>query len=59
MAKDTRKILTIMVALVGLILIVGGIITGKNGAVVVGLILAAVATQQLMAARNSSNRGDL
>ncbi len=56
--KQTRTILTGIVILVGLILMVGGIITHKHGAVVVGLIVAAVATQQLITARNSSKQVD-
>ena len=59
-AMDTkfRTILTVIIALVGIILIVGGIITDKNGAVVGGLIVASVAVRQLISSRKKPNQGD-
>jgi hypothetical protein len=45
--------LTGLVISLGFILIVGGIVVHKGGAVVVGLIISAVATQQLIAARKT------
>lgn len=56
MTKTTRTVLTIIVVLLGVGLMVGGIITRKNGAVVIGLIVAAVATQQWIAI--GRQRGD-
>lgn len=44
--KTLRLILGLNTVL-GLVLIVGGIITGKHGATVIGLIVAAVNAQQL------------
>jgi preprotein translocase subunit SecF len=49
MTRSIRTVLTTIVVLLGVGLMVGGIITRKNGAVVVGLIVAAVATQQWIA----------
>jgi hypothetical protein len=43
-----RTILHIVVLLIGITLMVGGIVTGKQGASVVGLICAAVSVQQWM-----------
>lgn len=44
--KLTRQIVHILLVLIGLGLMVGGIITGKHGATVIGLIVAAVSIQQ-------------
>jgi len=49
MSTSTRRILTVTVVIIGLVLMAGGIMTDKNGAVVVGLCVAAVATQRWMA----------
>lgn len=45
--KTLRLILGLNTVL-GLVLIVGGIVTGKHGATVIGLIVAAVNAQQLI-----------
>jgi hypothetical protein len=58
MTKAIRTVLTTTVVLLGVGLIVGGIITRKNGAVVVGLIVAAVATQQWIAIRRQRGEGE-
>jgi hypothetical protein len=44
--KITRQIVHILLVMIGLGLMVGGIITGKHGATVIGLIVAAVSVQQ-------------
>lgn len=44
--KLIRQIVYIMVLLIGLGLMIGGIITGKHGATVIGLIVSAVSIQQ-------------
>ncbi len=57
----TNRICTILNAvtvLIGIILMVGGIITDKNGAVVVGLIVSAVAAQQWTTSRKQPNQSD-
>lgn len=38
----TRQLIHVLVFIIGLILMIGGIITGKHGATVGGIILAAV-----------------
>ena len=42
----TRQLIHGLILVGGLVLIIGGIITGKHGATVVGLIVAAVNVQQ-------------
>jgi len=42
----TRQFIHGLILVCGLILMIGGIITGKHGATVVGLIVAAVNVQQ-------------
>jgi len=42
----TRQIIHGLILVVGLVLMIGGIITGKHGATVLGLIVAAVNVQQ-------------
>ncbi len=58
MSKTLRAALAGMVALLGVGLMVGGVVTHKGGAVVVGLIVAAVATQQWIALRRQPSQGD-
>jgi hypothetical protein len=43
-----RSILYVVVLLIGIFLMVEGIVTEKHGATVIGLICAAVSTQQWM-----------
>ena len=42
----TRQLIHGLILVVGLVLMIGGIITGKHGATVVGFIVAAVNVQQ-------------
>ncbi|MBP6874760.1 MAG: hypothetical protein KBD56_01665 [Candidatus Eisenbacteria bacterium] len=58
MTKAIHTVPATIVALLGVGLTVGGIITRKNGAVVVGLIVAAVAIQQWIAIRRRRGEGD-
>lgn len=44
--KLTKQIVHSAILLIGIALMVGGIITGKHGATVIGLIVAAVNVQQ-------------
>jgi hypothetical protein len=46
MTKEVRMILATVLVLLGLGLMVGGIVTERNGAVVVGLCVAVAATYQ-------------
>lgn len=60
--KLTRQIVHILVLVIGLGLITGGIITGKHGATVIGLIVAAVSVQQWIQwnkKENNNNKSDV
>jgi hypothetical protein len=48
MSPVLRTSLHIVVLLIGIALMVGGIVTGKHGATVVGIIIAGVSVQQWM-----------
>ena len=48
MSPIFRTSLHIVVLLMGIALMVGGIVTGKHGATVVGIIIAGVSVQQWM-----------
>jgi len=48
MNPSLRTLLHVVVLLMGIALMVGGIVTGKHGATVVGLLCAAVSVQQWM-----------
>ena len=43
---NTRQLIHGLILVVGLVLMIGGIKTGKHGATVVGLLVAAVNVQQ-------------
>ena len=58
MTNRFRKILSAITGLLGIVLMFGGIITDKNGAVVVGLIVSAVSVQQWIASRKHTSQGD-
>ena len=58
MTNRIRTILSAVTVLIGIVLMVGGIITDKNGAVVVGLIVSAVAAQQWITSRKQPNQSD-
>lgn len=55
--KTLRLILGLNTVL-GLVLLIGGIITGKHGATVIGLIIAAVNTQQLIQLNNKEENNN-
>ena len=46
--KLIRHIIHSLILLIGLILMIGGIVTGKHGATVIGIIVSAVSVQQWM-----------
>ena len=54
--KYIRHLLHAVVLFIGLILMIGGIITGKHGATVVGIIVAAVDVQQWMKWYKENNK---
>lgn len=43
---NTRQLIHGLILVCGLILMIGGIITGKHGATIVGVIVAGVSVQQ-------------
>jgi len=52
MKTSTRKLLAFVVVLLGIVVLIGGIVTGKHGATVVGIIVSGVATQQYISSRS-------
>lgn len=54
MKTSTRKLLAFVVGLLGIVLLIGGIVTGKHGATVVGIIVSGVAAQQYIALRSKN-----
>jgi hypothetical protein len=58
--KLARQIVHILLVLIGLGLMIGGIMTGKHGATVIGLIVAAVSVQQwIQWNKNNDNKNQL
>jgi hypothetical protein len=55
--KGIHTVFAIVLALLGLGLMVGGIITDRNGAIVIGLCVAAAGTQQWIAVKKQSKQG--
>jgi hypothetical protein len=53
--SSTKKVLALVVAVVGVVLIIGGIVSGKHGATVVGIIISGVAIQQYIAVRKKAD----
>ena len=53
-----RSILYVVVLLIGIFLLVEGIVTEKHGATVIGLICAAVSTQQWIQWRKRLSRNN-
>jgi hypothetical protein len=53
-----RTFLHIVVLLIGIALMIGGIIAGEHGATVVGIIVAAISTQQWMKWSKERSGGD-
>jgi hypothetical protein len=52
MKTSTRKFLAFVVVLLGIVLLIGGIVTGKHGAIVVGIIVSGVAAQHYISLRS-------
>ena len=52
MKTSTRKLLAFVVVLLGIVLLIGGIVTGKHGATVVGIIVSGVAAKQYISLRS-------
>jgi len=51
-------ILALIVVVLGIILMIGGIITGKHGATVGGIIVSGVAAQSFISLRKKSNQSE-
>lgn len=52
MKTSTRKLLAFVVVLLGILLLIGGIVTEKHGATVIGIIVSGVAAQQYISLRS-------
>lgn len=51
MKRSTLMVLALVVVVLGVVLMIGGIVTGKHGATVVGISVSGVATQSYMRMR--------
>ena len=58
MNKSTQMVLAGIVIILGIVLMVGGIVTGKHGATVGGIIISGVAAQSLISLRKKIDKGD-
>jgi hypothetical protein len=58
MNTSTQTVLEVVVVILGIVLMIGGIVTGKHGATVVGVIISGVAVQRVMALRKRGQSGD-
>ena len=54
MNGNVRRIAHVVLLVVGIVLMVGGIATGKHGASVIGLLVAAVNAQQYLSVKRRS-----
>jgi hypothetical protein len=58
MSMQLRTILAAILSPLGVVIMIGGIITGKHGAVPIGMIVAAVAAQQWLALRKQARQSN-
>ena len=58
MKVSTQMILALIVVMLGIILMIGGIITGKHGATVGGIIVSGVAAQSFISLRKKSDQSE-
>jgi hypothetical protein len=58
MSKNIIKPMHIIILIIGLALLVGGIITGKHGASVIGLVIAAVNIQGLIKVNKKNSKNE-
>ena len=56
MNKSTQLILAGIVLILGIVLMVGGIITGKHGATVIGIIVSGAAATSLISLRKKIDK---
>ena len=59
MKTSTQLVLALVVVGLGIALMIGGIVTGKHGATVVGIIVAGVAAQRYLTLRKRSGNTDM
>ena len=55
MKSSTQRVLAVIVVALGIVLIIGGIVTGKHGATVSGIIISGVAAQSFMSLRKKNS----
>jgi hypothetical protein len=58
MKSSTQRVLAVIVIALGIVLIIGGIVTGKHGATVCGVIISGVAAQRFIALRKKNGNSD-
>jgi len=56
--KPLRQIFHVIILVIGIVLMIGGIVTGKHGATVVGIIISAVNVQQWLPWNKSQKTKD-
>lgn len=56
MNKSTQMVLAGIVIILGIVLMVGGIVTGKHGVTVGGIIISGVAAQNLISLRKKDRQ---
>lgn len=55
MKTSTQKVLALVIIILGILLILGGILTGKHGATVVGICISGVAAQRYIVLRKKKS----
>ena len=55
MNKSTQMVLAGIAIILGIVVLVGGIATGKHGATVIGIIVSGVATQNFISLRKKTD----
>ena len=58
MKSSTQRILAVIVVSLGIVLMIGGIVTGKHGATVGGIIISGVAAQSFRSLRKKNGDSD-
>lgn len=58
MNESTKMVFAGIVIILGVVLIVGGIVTGKHGATVIGISVSGVAAQSLISLRKKIDKGN-
>ncbi len=58
MKASTQVVLASIVVVLGIVLMIGGIVTGKHGATVGGVIISGVAAQRIIVLRKEIGSND-